>query len=152
MLMVSTKHYASLSLPHSCIVPYHLTSPSSHTTLYTLPIIILLLQFGLSSLLRRSSPARIVNVASNYAGDLDLNDLQFQTRKYDVTEAYKQSKQADRMLSWAGAELLNNGGITVNACHPGVTTSTVLKGLGYEEGWDTPSASAKTAVFLASGR
>ena len=81
---------------------------------------------------------------------MDLSDLQFEKRYYDVTTAYKQSKQADRMLAWAGAEFFKGTGVCVNACHPGVTTSTVLKGLGYEEGWDSPAASAKTAVFLAS--
>jgi hypothetical protein len=29
--------------------------------------------------------ARVVNVASNYAGNMDLDDLQFERRKYDAT-------------------------------------------------------------------
>jgi len=60
------------------------------------------LMFTLSSFLRRSGHARVINVASNLAGDLDLSDMQFETRKYDNMLAYKQCKQADRQLSWAG--------------------------------------------------
>jgi len=34
--------------------------------------------------------------------------------------------------------------------HPGVTTSAILKGLGYEKGWDSAEFCAKTAVLLAT--
>lgn len=60
------------------------------------------LMFTLSSFLRRSGKARVINVASNLAGDLDLSDMQFDSRKYENVLAYKQCKQADRQLSWAG--------------------------------------------------
>ncbi|MFY0614634.1 MAG: SDR family NAD(P)-dependent oxidoreductase [Hyphomicrobiaceae bacterium] len=33
--------------------------------------------------LTRSAPARVVNVASFYAGDVDLNDLEFDDRRFD---------------------------------------------------------------------
>ena len=44
-----------------------------------------------------------INVASNWAGDLDLDDLDFGGRGYDPDSAYRQSKAADRMLTqeWA---------------------------------------------------
>jgi NAD(P)-dependent dehydrogenase (short-subunit alcohol dehydrogenase family) len=32
--------------------------------------------------LKKAAPARIVNVASELAGDLDLGDVQFKTRPY----------------------------------------------------------------------
>jgi NAD(P)-dependent dehydrogenase (short-subunit alcohol dehydrogenase family) len=47
------------------------------------------------------APARIVNVASELAGGLDLNDVEFRRRRYDGTAAYSQSKQANRMFTWA---------------------------------------------------
>lgn len=109
-----------------------------------------ILTFGLSSLLRRSAPARVINVASNLAGDLDVDDLQFTKRPYDKMTAYKQSKQASRELSWAGARFFAGSGVSVYAMHPGVTTSNVLKSLGYEEGWDTAQKCAETAIFLAT--
>ena len=40
-----------------------------------------------------------INVASNWAGDLDLDDLDFGGRGYDPDSAYRQSKAADRMLT-----------------------------------------------------
>ena len=53
--------------------------------------------------LRSSAPARVVNVASYWAGGLSLSDLQFERRRYDIDEAYRQSKQANRMLTVAYA-------------------------------------------------
>src|SRR5512139_1968815 len=38
--------------------------------------------------LKRSAPARVVNVASYWAGDLDLTDLEFRRRPYNNNEAY----------------------------------------------------------------
>ena len=69
--------------------------------------------------LRRSAPARVVNVASYWAGDLDLSDLQFHKRAYDNDQAYRQSKQANRMLTVAFAQEWRDVGITVTSCHPG---------------------------------
>lgn len=114
-----------------------------------------LVMVGLAKLLKRSAPARVINVASNLAGDLDVDDLQFSTRVYDTMTAYKQSKQADRMLSWhaassAGALFGGDSGVTVNAMHPGVTTSNILTGLGYQQGWDSDVKCAETAIFLAT--
>ena len=59
-----------------------------------------------TAILKASAPARIVNVASYWAGDLDLNDLEFTRRSYNNDQAYRQSKQADRMLSAAFSEKL----------------------------------------------
>ena len=59
-----------------------------------------------TEILKASAPARVVNVASYWAGGLDLNDLEFKRRNYDNDKAYRQSKQADRMLSAAFAEKL----------------------------------------------
>ncbi len=55
-------------------------------------------------ILKSSAPARIINVASYWAGGLDMNDFEFTRREYDNDNAYRQSKQAGRMLSTAFAE------------------------------------------------
>jgi len=99
--------------------------------------------------LKAGSPSRIVNVASNYAGDLDLSDLQFIKRPYDKNKAYMQSKQADRMLTYAAANLFAKDKISVNACHPGVVTSTLLGDLGFSKGWESAEQGASTPIFLA---
>jgi NAD(P)-dependent dehydrogenase (short-subunit alcohol dehydrogenase family) len=85
-----------------------------------------LLTRGLLDLLRVSAPARIVNVASNFASDLDLADLQFERRAYEGLKAYAQSKACDRMLTWAFARRLEGSGVTANAMAPGLVVQTGL--------------------------
>ena len=80
----------------------------------------------LLDILRAGASARIVNVASTFAGDVDLDDPQFQRRSYDGMQAYAQSKACDRMLTWAFARRLADTGITVNAMAPGLVTETKL--------------------------
>jgi NAD(P)-dependent dehydrogenase (short-subunit alcohol dehydrogenase family) len=98
--------------------------------------------------LKRSAPARVVNVASYWAGDLDLGDLEFKRRRYVNGEAYRQSKQANRMLTVAFAERLEPYGVTVNACHPGEVNSALSNNLGFR-GSQTPDEGARTPVWLA---
>lgn len=98
--------------------------------------------------LKRSAPARVVNVASHWAGDLDLNDLEFKRRRYTNGEAYRQSKQANRMLTVAFAERLESYGVSVNACHPGNVNSTLSRNLGFG-GSQTPAEGARTPIWLA---
>jgi NAD(P)-dependent dehydrogenase (short-subunit alcohol dehydrogenase family) len=96
-----------------------------------------------------SAPARVVNVASYWAGDLDLDDLQFRRRPYNNDTAYRQSKQADRMLTVAFAKRWPAEQITVNACHPGDAHSALSHALGYG-GYETPEQAADTPVWLAT--
>ena len=86
-----------------------------------------LLTRELLDLLRSSAPARIVNVASTYAGDLDLGDLQFERRGYDGQKAYKQSKACDRLLTWALARRLEGSGVTANAMAPGLVQTGLYR-------------------------
>jgi len=92
--------------------------------------------------------ARIINVASYWAGDLNLDDPEFRVRRYNNDEAYRQSKQADRMLSAAFAEKFKNDGITVNACHPGDVNSKLSNDLGFG-GSESPRQGAGTPLWLA---
>ena len=102
-----------------------------------------------AEVLHRSAPARVVNVASDWAGDLELDDLEFTRRRYDNNTAYRQSKQADRMLTVAFAERLTPLGVTVTACHPGDVPSTLSRNLGFH-GHHTPEEGARTPVWLAT--
>jgi NAD(P)-dependent dehydrogenase (short-subunit alcohol dehydrogenase family) len=99
--------------------------------------------------LRASAPARVVNVASYWAGDLALGDLQFERRAYDNNTAYRQSKQANRMLTVSFAERWSGLGITVNSCHPGDANSTLSNALGFG-GSESPEEAAATPVWLAT--
>ncbi len=99
--------------------------------------------------LKQSAPARVVNVASYWAGGLDIDDLEFKQRRYNNGQAYRQSKQANRMLTVAFADRLKAGNISVNVCHPGDVNSTLSNNLGFG-GSAPPDDGAKTPVWLAT--
>jgi retinol dehydrogenase-13 len=100
--------------------------------------------------LKSGAPSRVVNVASYWAGGLDLSDLEFKSRTYDNDTAYRQSKQANRMLTLAFANRLEPFYITVNACHPGDVNSALSNSMGFG-GHETPDQGAATPVWLATG-
>jgi NAD(P)-dependent dehydrogenase (short-subunit alcohol dehydrogenase family) len=121
--------------------------------------------------LQAAGKARIVNVASQLAGGLDLTDVQFERRPWSGRSAYAQSKQADRMLTWALARRLSGSGVTANAMHPGFVATEIfgkggglvslfaslyskLRGRRPEEGADTvvwlaasPDAEGRSGIF-----
>ena len=92
--------------------------------------------------------ARIVNVASYWTGGLDINDIEFKHRSYNNDSAYRQSKQANRMLSTYFANILSTHSIKVNACHPGDVNSKLSNNLGFG-GHESPTQGAETPVWLA---
>jgi NAD(P)-dependent dehydrogenase (short-subunit alcohol dehydrogenase family) len=95
-----------------------------------------LLTERLTSLLKASTPARIVNVASVGQAPLDFDNIMLK-RGYSGVTAYRQSKLA--MIAWTFdlAERLAGTGVTVNALHPAslMPTKMVL-----EAGWQTMSS------------
>jgi len=111
-------------------------------------------------LVRAAERGRIVNVASRLARDLDLTDVQLERRRYSGETAYAQSKQADRMLTWALARRLAGSSVTANAMHPGfVATEIFGKGGGLlslglslysKMKARSPEEGADTVVWLAS--
>ncbi len=101
-----------------------------------------------ADLLAQERGSRVVNVASHWAGDLDIDDLEFERRPYDNDAAYRQSKQANRMSTVSVAERLAPRGIDVNACHPGVVKSNLTKALGFG-GSESPDEGAATPLWLA---
>ncbi len=112
--------------------------------------------------LLRAPRARIVNVASELAHSLRLDDPEFKARPYDGIAAYAQSKAANRLWTWALARRLQGTGVTANAMHPGgVNTGIFRKGGGlrgvmgalWARGFGrTPEQGADTVSWLASGR
>lgn len=99
--------------------------------------------------LKLAAPSRVVNVASYWAGDLEIDDLECKIRRYNNDLIYRQSKQANRMLTLVFAEKLKPFGITVNAVHPGDVNSTLSNNLGYG-GSETPDQGADTPVWAAT--
>lgn len=86
------------------------------------------LSLALREKLIASSPARLLFVASTLAGGLDAEDLQWERRRFGGIKAYKQSKQANRMLAWVFAERLQGSGVTVNVIHPGGVRTGIGRG------------------------
>ena len=118
-----------------------------------------LLTQELLDVLKKSEPARVVNVASTYASDLDLDDLQFERRPFESFKAYAQSKACNRLFTWALARRLEGSGVTANAMAPGLITETglyrnappeLVGRLNQYSGGRTSAQGAETAVWLAS--
>lgn len=117
-----------------------------------------LVTMGLLDALEAAAPSRVVNVASTFAFDVDLEDLQFERRPYDGLSAYAQSKACDRMLTWALARRLQASKVTVNAMAPGLVLGTDLyrhltpeaKNDLAQYGSRSVTEGADTAVWLAS--
>src|SRR5579863_2457385 len=100
--------------------------------------------------LRRAPAARIVNVASKMAYGLDLADVEFKRRRYDISTAYAQSKQTGRMLTWFLARQLEGGSVTANAMHPGAVNTALLHALAPGFRGVSPAQGADTALWLAT--
>jgi NAD(P)-dependent dehydrogenase (short-subunit alcohol dehydrogenase family) len=85
-------------------------------------------------LLRRSAPARVVNVASAGQAPIDFGDPMLE-RRYDGMRAYAQSKLALVMFTFELAERLRPTGdeVTTNAVHPAslMNTKMVDETFGY---------------------
>ncbi|MFI5011766.1 MAG: SDR family NAD(P)-dependent oxidoreductase [Hyphomicrobiales bacterium] len=73
----------------------------------------------------RSTPARIVNVASLGQAPLDFDDVMI-TRGYTGSRAYSQSKLSQIMFTIDLAEELAGKGITVNSLHPATYMNTTM--------------------------
>jgi len=111
-------------------------------------------------LLRRSAPARIVNVASvghSYVS-LNIDDLEG-TRGYNQQRAYNQSKLANVLFTYELARRLQGTSVTVNALNPGWVNTSMTQNTGgiaalintLARPWQlTPERGAQTSIFLAS--
>jgi NAD(P)-dependent dehydrogenase (short-subunit alcohol dehydrogenase family) len=84
-----------------------------------------LLTYRLLPLLRRSTPARIVNVASVGQQPIDFEDVMLE-HEYDGLRAYRQSKLAQVMATFDLAKELSGSGITVNSLHPASLMDTKM--------------------------
>jgi NAD(P)-dependent dehydrogenase (short-subunit alcohol dehydrogenase family) len=77
--------------------------------------------------LKASAPSRIVNVSSSeaQAARLDMNDLQFERRKYRAVAAYRQSKLLMNAFTFELARRLAGTGVTANCLHPGAVATNI---------------------------
>lgn len=115
----------------------------------------------LLNLLKKSSPARIINVTSgaHFGGKIDFNDLQL-CRSYSGWKAYSQSKLANILFTYELARKLSGTGVTVNCVHPGfVSTRFAFNRDTEKPNWMMslmkpftiqPAEGAETSVYLAA--
>jgi NAD(P)-dependent dehydrogenase (short-subunit alcohol dehydrogenase family) len=75
--------------------------------------------------LRRSAPARIVNVSSAGQAPIDFRDVMLE-RSYNGVQAYCQSKLALIMLTFDLAEELATTAVTANCLHPATYMPTKM--------------------------
>mgnify|MGYP001208010922 CR=1 FL=1 len=74
-----------------------------------------------------SAPARIIQVNSqgHRFGGLDLNDLNWDRRRYRGLQGYGASKVAQLLTVWELADRLKGTGVTINAMHPGAVRTNI---------------------------
>jgi NAD(P)-dependent dehydrogenase (short-subunit alcohol dehydrogenase family) len=74
-----------------------------------------------------SAPARILQVNSqgHRFGGLDLDDLNWERRRYRGLQGYGASKVAQLLTVWELADRLRGSGVTINAVHPGEVRTNI---------------------------
>ncbi len=107
------------------------------------------LTLRLLPLIRRSAPARIVNVASAGQQAIDFDDVML-TRDYSGGRAYMQSKLAQVMFAFDLAERLEGTGVTVNCLHPATYTATTMVREAGVTPWSTVEEGARAILQLAA--
>lgn len=79
--------------------------------------------------LKASEPSRIVMVSSavHMIGHIDRSDLMYERKPYWKVAAYARSKLANILFTRELAKRLRETGVTVNALHPGVVQTELLR-------------------------
>lgn len=82
--------------------------------------------------LKASAPSRIINVSSraHKSGNINVQDLN-SDKNYNNALAYNQSKLANIMFTNELAKKLVGTGVTVNALHPGVVDTEIVRHLKF---------------------
>jgi len=109
-----------------------------------------LLTHRLLPLLCRSTPARIVNVASVGQQPIDFNNVMLRDG-YHGLRAYRQTKLALIMFTFDLAEELRKRGVTVNSLHPAslMNTRMVLESDYFRGTMSTVEEGAHAVKYLA---
>ena len=83
--------------------------------------------------LLESGPARILQVNSqgHRFGGLDLDDLNWERRRYNGYKGYGASKVAQLLTTWELADRLKGTCVTVNAMHPGEVRTRIGMNNGF---------------------
>ncbi len=129
----------------------HETSTDGHELRFAVNYLApFLLTRALLPVLRRSAPARIVNVSSAGQAPIDFDDVMLE-KGYDGLRAYRQSKLAQVMATFDLAEDLKGSGVTVNCLHPAslMNTAMVIKSDYFGGSMTTVQEGAAAVEYLA---
>ncbi|XP_017878028.1 retinol dehydrogenase 13-like [Ceratina calcarata] len=108
----------------------------------------------LLDVLKGSAPSRIVNVSStaHKGGKIQLEDLN-SDKNYEPGAAYAQSKLANILFTRELADRLKGTGVTVNAVHPGIVRTEIVRHLGiYKNTIGRWFVNAATWLFIKTPR
>ena len=111
----------------------------------------------LLDVIKKSSPARIINVASeaHRQGKMRFDDLEGE-KKWSGFRSYAQSKLANILFTRKLSAMVAENGITVNSLHPGVVSTRLfdkmppfLRGI-FRLFMISPEKGAQTSIYLAT--
>jgi NAD(P)-dependent dehydrogenase (short-subunit alcohol dehydrogenase family) len=133
------------------------TTDGIETTFAVNHLAYFLLTNSLLDLLKRSAPARIINVASaaHTSAKLDFDNLQGE-KGYSGVRAYANSKLANILFTYELARQLAGTSVTANCLHPGVVATGIFRALPtpvealIKLFMMTPEKGAETSIYLAS--
>jgi NAD(P)-dependent dehydrogenase (short-subunit alcohol dehydrogenase family) len=114
----------------------------------------------LLDLLKKSSRARIVNVAGmmHNKAPIQLDDLQFENN-YDPMKVGSHSKLALIMFTYELSRRLEGTGVVANCLHPGAVRTNIQKGLPWHLNWMvsmvrlfflSPEKGAEASIYIAT--
>jgi NAD(P)-dependent dehydrogenase (short-subunit alcohol dehydrogenase family) len=110
----------------------------------------------LLNILKKSSPARIINVTSGlHHGVINFDDIESK-QKFSGMDAYRQSKLGIILFTRLLAKKLEGTGVIVNAAHPGMVATDLGRDAGFFSRsffklfGRTPHKGATTLIYLAS--
>lgn len=114
----------------------------------------------LLDMLKNSSPSRVVNVSSgaHRSGEIDFNDLDMK-ENYFILRAYRRSKLANVLFTYALARRLEGSGVMANCLHPGLVRTGIFRKIRFvgplvdmfiKRRAISVAQGAETIVYLAS--
>jgi NAD(P)-dependent dehydrogenase (short-subunit alcohol dehydrogenase family) len=110
----------------------------------------------LLDVLKKSIPARIINVTSGmHYGTINFDDIEFKNN-FSGAKAYRQSKLGIILFTRLLAKKLKGTKITVNTIHPGLNKTNLGRDAGtfsraiFKLIGKDPKKGAETSIYLAS--
>ncbi|KAK3702751.1 hypothetical protein RRG08_042736 [Elysia crispata] len=85
----------------------------------------------LLDILKESAPSRIINTtaAAQNLGDIDFDDINFESREYNAGDSYSQSKLAVVVHTFQLAERLKDTKVMCNVINPGICNTDIYRHL-----------------------